>query len=113
MAAAIRRRLRALFRRSTVEREMHNELAFHLERDEQERIRAGASPADARRAARLAFGGLDQVTEAYRDARGTRPMDNLLQDFRYGVRILRRNPALAIAAILCFALGIGVNSAIF
>ena len=113
IASVIRRRLRALFRRSTVEREMHNELAFHFEREKQERMRAGASAEEAHRAARLAFGGLDHVTEAYRDARGTRPMENLIQDFRYGVRILRRNPALAIAAILCFALGIGVNSAIF
>ena len=113
LASVIRRRLRALFRRSTVEREMHNELAYHFELEKRERIRAGASPAEAHRAAIHAFGGLDHVTEAYRDARGTRPMETFIQDLRYGVRILRRNPALAIAAILCFALGIGVNSAIF
>ena len=113
LASVIRRRLRALFRRSTVEREMHNELAFHFELEKQERVRAGASPDEAHRATILAFGGIDHVKEAYRDARGTRPMENLIQDFRYGIRILRRNPALAIAAILCFALGIGVNSAIF
>jgi putative ABC transport system permease protein len=113
IASVIRRRLRALFRRSTVEREMHNELAYHFELEKQEHLRAGATPAEAHRAAMLAFGGFDHVTEAYRDSRGTRPMENLIQDFRYGFRILRRNPALAIAAILCFALGIGVNSAIF
>ena len=111
--AFIRRRLRALFRRSTVEREMRNELAYHFELEKQEHMRAGATSAEAHRAAMLVFGGIDHVTEAYRDSRGTRPMENLIQDFRYGVRILRRNPALAIAAILCFALGIGVNSAIF
>ena len=113
LSSTIRRRLRALFRRSTVEREMNSELELHFELEEQERMRAGASAAEAHRAAVHAFGGVDHVKEAYRDARGTRPMENLIQDFRYGVRILRRNPALAIAAILCFALGIGVNSAIF
>jgi putative ABC transport system permease protein len=113
LASMLRRRLRALFRRSTVEREMHNELAFHFELEIEERIRAGASAAEAHRATIHAFGGVDHVKEAYRDARGTRPMENFIQDLRYGVRILRRNPALAIAAILCFALGIGVNSAIF
>src|SRR5687767_6493431 len=113
LASLIRRRMRALFRRSTVEREMHNELAFHFELEKEERMRAGASAAEAHRAAIHAFGGVDHVKEAYRDARGTRPMENFIHDLRYGVRILRRNPALAIAAILCFALGIGVNSAIF
>src|SRR5688500_2010192 len=113
LASLIRRRMRALFRRSTVEREMHNELAVHFELEKEERMRAGASAAEAHRAAIHAFGGVDHVKEAYRDARGTRPMENFIHDLRYGVRILRRNPALAIAAILCFALGIGVNSAIF
>lgn len=113
LASLIRRRLRALFRRSVVEREMTNELEYHFELEKQERMRAGASPAEAHRAAIHAFGGVDHVKEAYRDARGTRPMENFIQDLRYGVRMLGRNPSLAIAAILCFALGIGVNSAIF
>jgi putative ABC transport system permease protein len=112
-ASLLRRRLRALFRRETVEREMNDELALHFELEKQQRVRAGATSDEAHRAAMIAFGSVDDVKEAYRDARGTRPMENLIQDFRYGVRILRRNPALAIAAILCFALGIGVNSAIF
>src|SRR5688500_6054115 len=113
LSSTIRRRLRALFRRSTVEREMNSELEFHFELEKQERMRAGASSAEAHRAAVHAFGGVDHVKEAYRDARGTRPMENLIQDLRYGVRMLGRNPSMAIAAILCFALGIGVNSAIF
>ena len=113
LASVIRRRLRALFRRSIVEREMNEELELHLELEKQARMRAGATSDEAHLAAIHAFGGLDHVKEAYRDARGTRPMENLIQDLRYGVRILRRNPVLAIAAILCFALGIGVNSAIF
>ena len=113
LSSVLRRRLRALFRRSAVEREMHNELTLHFELEKAERMRAGASSEDAHRAAVLAFGGVDHVKEAYRDARGTRPMENLIQDLRYGVRMLGRNPSLAIAAILCFALGIGVNSAIF
>jgi putative ABC transport system permease protein len=113
LSSVIRRRLRALFRRSVVEREMNDELAFHFELEKLARLRAGANSAEAHRVAMHAFGGVDHVKEAYRDARGTRPMENFIQDLRYGVRMLGRNPSMAIAAILCFALGIGVNSAIF
>ena len=82
LASLLRRRLRALFRRSIVEREMNNELALHFELEKQERMRAGASSAEAHRAAIHAFGGVDHVKEAYRDARGTRPLENLIQDLR-------------------------------
>jgi predicted permease len=113
LASLLRRRLRALFRRSTVEREMNNELAFHFELEQQERMRAGASPAEAHRAAMHAFGGVDHVKEAYRDARGTRPLENLIQDLRYGVRMLRRNPLFAGAAVITLGLGLGATLAVF
>ena len=113
LAALLRRRLRALFRRSAVEREMNNELAFHFELEKQERMRAGASSAEAHRAAIHAFGGVDHVKEAYRDARGTRPLENLIQDLRYGVRILRRNPLFAAAAVTTLGLALGAALAVF
>jgi predicted permease len=113
LASLLRRRLRALFRRSIVEREMNNELAFHFELEKQERMRAGASSAEAHRAAIHAFGGVDQVKEAYRDARGTRPLENLIQDLRYGVRMLRRNPLFAAAAVTTLGLGLGATLAVF
>ncbi|HJU76142.1 MAG TPA: ABC transporter permease [Gemmatimonadaceae bacterium] len=113
IASLLRRRLRALFRRSIVEREMHNELAFHFELEKKERMRAGASSAEAHRAAMHAFGSVDHVKEAYRDARGTRPLENLVQDLRYGVRVLRRNPLFAAAAITTLGLGLGATLAVF
>lgn len=113
LASLLRRRLRALFRRSMVEREMENELAYHFELEKQERMRAGASAAEAHRAAIHAFGGVDHVKEAYRDARGTRPLENLFQDLRYGVRVLRRNPVFAAAAVTTLALGLGAALAVF
>jgi len=113
LASLLRRRLRALFRRSTVEREMNNELAFHFELEKQERMRAGASAAEAHRAAMHAFGGVDHVKEAYRDARGTRPLENFIQDLRYGIRILLRNPLFAGAAVITLGLGLGATLAVF
>ena len=113
IASLLRRRLRALFRRSSVEREMNSELAFHFELEKQQRMRAGASPAEAHRAAIHAFGGMDHVKEAYRDARGTRPLENLMQDLRYGARVLRRNPLFAGVAITTLALGLGATLAVF
>jgi putative ABC transport system permease protein len=113
VASLLRRRLRALFRRSIVEREMNDELAFHFELEKQERMRAGANSAEAHRAAVHAFGGVDQVKEAYRDARGTRAVENLIQDLRYGVRMLRRNPLFAGAAVTTLGLGLGATLAVF
>lgn len=113
LASLLRRRLRALFRRSVVDREMDDELALHFELEKQERMRAGASAAEAHRAAVHAFGGVDQVKEAYRDARGIRPVENLVQDLRYGVRMLRRNPLFAAAAVTTLGLGLGAALAVF
>lgn len=114
IVSLLRRRLRALFRRSSVEREMSAELAFHFELEKQEHMRAGASAAEAHRAAIQAFGGsMDHVKEEYRDARGTRPLENFMQDFRYGLRVLRRNPLHAGAAIATLALGLGATLAVF
>ena len=73
---------------------------------------ARAEP-DARRRASAEFGGLDQVKELCRDARGTRWIEDLAQDIRYGMRVFWRNPSFTITAVLSLALGIGANTAIF
>jgi putative ABC transport system permease protein len=106
-------RLRSLFRRGQVEQELSDELADHLERETAERIRRGATPAEARREALIAFGGVEQQKEAVRDTRGLRPLEDLVSDTRYSLRALRRNPGFTAAAVLVLGLGLGASTAVF
>lgn len=107
------RRLRRLAHRGALERAMDDEMRHHIECEMGERIRSGLSPEEARRAAVADFGGIEQVKEDARDARGTRPLEDLIADIGYATRVLRRRPGFTAAAVLTFALGCGAATAIF
>jgi predicted permease len=109
----LRFRLRALFRRADIERELDTELRFHIEREAEKLERSGMSRGAARRAATLAFGGVDRVKEDSRDARGVRWLEHVSQDVKYALRGMKARPGFTAVVVATLALGVGVNAAMF
>lgn len=107
------RRVLALIRRDRLERDLDDEIRVHLELAERDALAAGLSPDEARAAARRSFGGIDQMKEEHRDQRSARWVEDLLRDVRYGMRTMRRTPALCAAIVLILGISIGANTTMF
>ncbi|HEX6464380.1 MAG TPA: ABC transporter permease, partial [Vicinamibacterales bacterium] len=106
-------RLRALVRRSAMDADLVAELRFHIEQQAEEFERRGLPRDEALRQARLTFGGLEATKDATRDAHGTSLIESVLQDLRYALRIIRREPGFSLVVVLILGLGIGANVSTF
>jgi len=106
-------RLRAILAPDRVERELDEELAFHIESDTQKHIAAGLSPIDARTRAIARFGSVSLAADQCRDERGTGLIDDLARDIRYAFRTFRRAPLAALTIVATIAIGLGLVAAVF
>src|SRR5690348_2601137 len=97
-------RIAALFGKEQRDREFADEIESHLQLHTEDNIRSGMSPEQARRQALLKFGGLESAKESYREQRGLPIVETLMQDLRFGVRMLRRNPGFTFTAVLILGL---------
>jgi predicted permease len=111
--SAVREALRTLVHRRSEEREMRDEMLFHLESEAEAKLLAGLDPKAAREGALRSFGSVDRYMEEVRDARGLRWLEDAVKDVSFGMRALRRSAGATMVAVVTLALGIGATTAIF
>src|SRR5689334_18608384 len=110
---SVKLRVRALLSPRRVERELEEELAFHLERETRKHLANGVSPEEARMRARARFGSAALTADQCRDERGTRVIEHVVRDVKYAVRMFRRTPVAALAIITTLALGLSLVTVVY
>jgi hypothetical protein len=107
------RRVTALFHRRDLEEDMSAEMRSHLDMAIDLNMRKGMREEEARRQALIGFGGIENIKETYRDQRGLPMLETILQDIRFGFRMLSRSPGFSLLSILCLTVSVGANAVVF